>query len=86
MKLDIRMPMGVMFVLVGAILTVFGLATSSDAALYRRSLGLNINLIWGIVLFAIGVVMVILARRAMHRPLDVPPPSHEGKNEETVVS
>ena len=86
MKLDIRMPMGVMFVLVGAILTVFGLATSSDAALYRRSLGLNINLIWGIVLFAIGVVMVILARRAMQHPLDVTPSAGEGKNEQSGVS
>ena len=83
MKLDIRMPMGVTFVLIGAILTVFGLATSSDPALYRSSLGLNINLIWGIVLFAIGVVMVILARRAMQRALDVTPPSREGKNEQT---
>jgi protein-S-isoprenylcysteine O-methyltransferase Ste14 len=79
MKLDIRMPMGVMFVLVGAILTVFGLATNSDAALYSRSLGININLIWGIVLFAIGVVMVILARRAMQRTTDATPPSSEGK-------
>jgi hypothetical protein len=86
MKLDIRMPMGVMFVLVGAILTVFGLATASDPALYRPSLGLNINLIWGIVLFAIGAVMVILARRAMRHPLDVTPPSSEGKSEPSVVS
>jgi protein-S-isoprenylcysteine O-methyltransferase Ste14 len=81
MKLDIRMPMGVMFVLVGAILTVYGVATSSDTELYRRSLGLNINLIWGIVLLVIGVVMVILARRAMQRTVDATPPSGEGKNE-----
>ncbi|HTS18877.1 MAG TPA: hypothetical protein VMP11_14980 [Verrucomicrobiae bacterium] len=70
MKLDIRMPMGVMFVLVGVILTVFGLATYSDAALYQKSLGLNINLIWGLVLAVIGAVMVILARRAMQRSTD----------------
>ena len=86
MKLDIRMPMGVMFVLVGVILTVFGLATSSDAELYRRSLGVNINLIWGIVLFAIGAVMVILARRAMQYPVDATPASREGKNEPPAVS
>ncbi|MGD0652199.1 MAG: hypothetical protein ABSA97_13870 [Verrucomicrobiia bacterium] len=65
MKLDIRMPMGVMFVIVGAILEVFGAATTSDPMYARHSLGVNINLIWGIVLFVIGAVMVILARRAM---------------------
>ncbi|HVM59910.1 MAG TPA: hypothetical protein VMV72_03505 [Verrucomicrobiae bacterium] len=80
MKLDIRMPMGVMFVLVGVILTVFGLATSSDAALYQKSLGLNINLIWGLVLAAIGAVMVILARRAMQRSPDTTTLPHEGEN------
>ena len=70
MKLDIRMPMGLMFVIVGAILTVFGLATASDTALYQKSLGVNINLIWGLVLAVIGAVMVIMARRAMQRPTD----------------
>jgi uncharacterized protein YneF (UPF0154 family) len=55
-------------------------------ALYRKSLGLNINLIWGIVLLVIGVVMVILARRAMRRSLDTTPPSREGKNEQSGVS
>ncbi|HUJ09183.1 MAG TPA: hypothetical protein VL171_04090 [Verrucomicrobiae bacterium] len=86
MKLDIRMPMGVMFVLVGAILTIFGWVTSSDAALYRRSLGVNINLIWGIVLFALGVVMVILARRAMQRDAESTTASRKGKNEPSAVS
>ena len=86
MKLDIRLPMGVMFVLVGAILTVFGLATSSDAALYRRSLGVNVNLIWGLVLLVIGAVMVILARRAMQHPLGASPQPAKGKAEPSAVS
>jgi protein-S-isoprenylcysteine O-methyltransferase Ste14 len=80
MKLDIRIPMGVMFVLVGAILAIFGLVTSSDPTLYRRSLGVNINLIWGIVLFVLGAVMLILAWRATQRPAEGMPSSHEGKN------
>jgi len=65
MKLDIRMPMGVMFVIVGLILVIYGAMTGSDAEMYRRSLGTNINLLWGLVLFFIGALMVVLARRAM---------------------
>jgi len=65
MKLDIRMPMGVMFVIVGAILIVYGAMTTSNTELYKRSLGININLLWGWLLFIIGVVMVVMARRAM---------------------
>ncbi|MGA2222593.1 MAG: hypothetical protein ABSH21_12615 [Verrucomicrobiia bacterium] len=68
MKLDIRMPMGVMFLIVGFILVVFGALTSSDAEMYKRSLGININLLWGLLLFFIGAVMVMLARRAMKSP------------------
>jgi protein-S-isoprenylcysteine O-methyltransferase Ste14 len=65
MKLDIRMPMGLMFVIVGLILVVYGALTNSDAEMYTRSLGANINLGWGLVLFFMGVIMVLLARRAM---------------------
>jgi protein-S-isoprenylcysteine O-methyltransferase Ste14 len=65
MKLDIRMPMGLMFAIVGLILVVYGAMTGSDAEMYKRSLGTNINLLWGLVLFFIGAVMVVLARRAM---------------------
>jgi len=39
-----------MFSLVGALLLIYGAATGSDAEMYRHSLGININLIWGIVL------------------------------------
>jgi hypothetical protein len=59
--LDIRTPIGVMFSIVGAILVVYGY--SSDPAIYARSLGVNINLWWGLVLLVFGVVMFVLGRR-----------------------
>lgn len=62
MGLDIRWPMGLLFLLLGAILAGYGVL--SDPAIYARSLGLNVNLWWGAVLLASGVVMVALARRA----------------------
>ena len=65
MKLDLRLPIGLMFTIVGALLTVFGLL--SDDAIYARSLGINVNLWWGLVLLAFGAVMLMLAARASRR-------------------
>jgi hypothetical protein len=62
MGLDIRWPMGLLFLLLGAILAGYGVL--SDPAIYARSLGLNVNLWWGAVLLVSGLVMVALARRA----------------------
>jgi len=62
MKLDLRLPIGLMFTLFGALLTVYGLA--SDQAIYVRSLGINVNLWWGLVVLAFGLVMLVLALRA----------------------
>ena len=62
MKLDVRLPIGMMFTLLGAILVVFGLV--SDRAIYARSLGINVNLWWGLVLLAFGVVMLAFALRS----------------------
>jgi len=59
MKFDLRLPIGILFSLYGALLVVFGFATNSDAGLYARSLGLNINLIWGAVLLIFGVLMLV---------------------------
>ena len=61
MGLDIRLPIGLMFTLFGALLVVYGLV--SDRAIYQRSLGMNVNLGWGAVLLVFGVVMLLLGRR-----------------------
>ncbi len=71
MNLDLRIPMGLMFTLVGLILTVFGAATfGSD--IYARSLGINANLYWGMVLLVFGGTMYILGRRGQRKMLAVP--------------
>ena len=58
MQLDVRLPIGLMFSLFGVILTVYGLATQGNAAMYARSLGININFRWGLVLLLFGLVML----------------------------
>ena len=61
MGLDIRIPIGLLFAILGIVLVLAGLAL--DPSIYRRSLGVNINLWWGLVLAAFGAVMLILGRR-----------------------
>lgn len=62
MGLDIRLPIGLMFTLIGVLLTGAGLTT--DAAELKRSLDININLYWGLFLVAFGAFMLIMAWRA----------------------
>ncbi len=61
MGLDIRLPIGMMFSLIGALLAIYGLATGSDSDMYKSSLDLNVNLWWGLVLFVFGAVMLFFA-------------------------
>lgn len=65
MQLDLRFPLGLMFALFGAMLVVFGLV--SGPAIYSRSLGINVNLWWGIVQLGFGLVMLTLARGARRK-------------------
>jgi hypothetical protein len=64
MGLDIRLPIGMMFTLIGALLGIYGLVTGTDTSMYVGSLGLNVNLWWGLVLFIFGAVMLFFALRA----------------------
>jgi hypothetical protein len=70
MGLDIRWPIGLLFSLVGALLVIYGLATGSDTEIYRRSLDINVNLRWGLVVLAFGAAMLILAWRASRQPAE----------------
>ena len=62
MGLDIRLPIGLMFAILGALLILYGLISNKD--IYDRfSLGVNINLWWGVVMLIFGVAMYIFGRR-----------------------
>lgn len=63
MHLDIRLPIGALFCLIGLILVIYG--ALSDSAIYIRSLGININLWWGAVLLVFGAAMLYLSRNAL---------------------
>ena len=73
MGIDIRLPLGILFLLLGAILVVYGAA--SNPSLYGQSLGINVNLDWGVVLFAFGGLMFGLSwrgARAVARAENIP--------------
>lgn len=73
MNLDLRIPMGLLFSIVGAIMAVFGLFTRGSV-IYERSAGVNINLVWGVVMLAFGLTMFLLGRasdkRAAAQPIE----------------
>jgi hypothetical protein len=73
MGLDIRLPIGLMFTLLGVLLTGFGVV--SDKIMYRRSLDININLWWGLALLLFGLVMFLYGRKGSQgmRPAETSP-------------
>ena len=64
MGLDVRVPVGMMFATMGVLLVAYGLF--GDQSIYGRSLGININLIWGLVALAFGATMLALAKLNRH--------------------
>ena len=65
MGLDIRWPIGLMFTLISVLLSIYGVVVKSDHAI---SLGININLIWGLVLLVFGVFMLLGAIKGGKTP------------------
>lgn len=63
MGLDLRIPLGLMFLTIGTLMLGYGFFTWGSP-LYQRSMGANINVIWGGAIFLFGAVMFLLARRS----------------------
>lgn len=72
MGLDIRLPLGLMFAIIGALLTGYG-AISPDRS---QSLGINVNLIWGAAILAFSALMLVgwrFSKQAPPSPSDAKP-------------
>lgn len=61
MQLDIRLPLGLLFLIFGLVLTCFGFF--SDKKLYQRSLSIDINLWWGAAPLLFEAFLFALGRR-----------------------
>jgi hypothetical protein len=63
MGIDIRLPIGILFSLLGLTLAAYGAFAGESQ--YHRSADININLDWGIVLLVFGLLMLALGWRGM---------------------
>jgi hypothetical protein len=59
--LDVRWPIGTLFATLGLLLTGYGLATAGNTEQYARSLSVNVNLWWGVVMLVFGLVLLLAA-------------------------
>lgn len=62
MRLDIRIPIGSLFIVLGAILAVYG-PFAGQQVYDDHSLGINVNLWWGLVMLVFGIFMFVMGRR-----------------------
>lgn len=60
--IDIKYPIGLMFLILGILLTIYGLGTMSDTAMYQKSAGINMNLWSGIGMMVFGGIMLLLIK------------------------
>jgi len=61
MNFDLRLPIGLMFSVFGLILV--GTGIFGGAELVKQSLGINMNLWWGLIQLIFGACMLISARK-----------------------
>jgi hypothetical protein len=61
MRFDLKIAIGGLFTVYGVLLGLYGLL--GDKAQYSRSLGLNVNLLWGAVLLVFGLCMLLIRGR-----------------------
>lgn len=62
--MDLRLPIGGMFVLLALALVVYGLLSPNAEAPLTKA---NVNLYWGLVMLVFGAVMLALGFRAKRR-------------------
>lgn len=62
MLFDIRLPIGFIFTIFGVIVSLYGLLSNQNIYDYH-SLGININVYWGLVMFTFGTSFLIFAFR-----------------------
>jgi hypothetical protein len=80
MGLDIRIPLGLIFLLIGGLMSVYGLITRNSAVIYEKSMGINLNLTWGLLMFVFGLIMFLVGRRQKWQDDPVTPrPWERGK-------
>jgi hypothetical protein len=60
--IDIKFPIGLMFSILGLLLTIYGIFTMSDPLLYKKAFDININLWSGCGMMVFGGFMLITSK------------------------
>ena len=79
MGLDIRIPLGLIFLITGGIISLYGIFTR-HSAIYDKSMGINLNLTWGALMFLFGLIMFLIGRRQKWQDDPVSPRPWEREN------
>ena len=61
MGFDIRIPIGALLAAIGALLAAHGLL--AGPAVGGHTMGINLNLWWGVLMLVVGATFLLLARR-----------------------
>jgi hypothetical protein len=56
MTMDIKLPLGLIFTVIGALLVISGVAFAEEV---MRKFDINYNIIWGLVVTLFGVIMLM---------------------------
>jgi hypothetical protein len=94
--LDIRAPIGGLFTVLGGLLAGYGLFASASSGSPALSVGENVNLWWGLVMFAFGILLLLMVRRSVvagaraasepdARPVTVPATQPEARSPDRRV-
>ena len=70
MGVDIRLPIGLMFTILGLLLTLFGLFTGSNEEIYKISFNININLWTGLFSLVFGLIMLGFALKGRKKVIE----------------
>ena len=62
MGLDIKIPIGLLFTIIGLLMLIYGIFTHGNTALYEKSLNININLWSGSLMLVFGVLMLVFSK------------------------
>jgi len=62
MGLDIKIPIGLLFTIIGLLMLIYGIFTYGNTALYEKSLNININLWSGSLMLVFGVLMLVFSK------------------------
>jgi len=66
MGIDVKLPIGLMFSILGLLLTIYGLFTLPDVTMYSKSFGINVNLFSGIIMLVFGLGMLLWLKLKKH--------------------